>query len=202
MFFPLNRRLEFLSRAPASDATTILGAALRYGVQLQPAASGPEQLCWCVVGVHHLLPEENLGKRAVYVDLVDEQGKRIQLPDAAHLRLRWGWEGQRHDAHAARKPLTNPPTNRPPVSISIPVSSFGCRWKAMACPVTQSVIVIPITPLKWGRMANKAIPLAHIHSTFSFNAAAHHPERRGGRYDRHHHADRSNDTQTDHPLSL
>jgi len=105
MSFHLNRRAEFLSRLAAADANTLVGSAAPYGVRLEQQAGAVGQLYWRVVGIHHLTPDENRGRRAVYVDVIDEAGQRVHDPN---LRLRWGWEGQRADEHADPKAFDKP----------------------------------------------------------------------------------------------
>lgn len=102
MAFHDERRLEFLSRPPTSEAATILGSAAPYDVRLQPADVPPGEAYWRVVGIHHLLPHENRGRRHIYVDVVDSNGARVRNPQ---LRLRWGWEGQRPGEHAPARPF-------------------------------------------------------------------------------------------------
>lgn len=112
MSFHVNRRMEFLGRPVTTNVDTILGNTVRYGVQLQLASVSSEQRYWRVLGVYHLTPEENQGKHAVYVDVVDEAGNRVRDPN---LRLHWGWEGQRPDEQvnpkAFDKPDSEPATN-------------------------------------------------------------------------------------------
>lgn len=105
MSFHFKRRIELLGRPVTSDVDTVLGNTVRYGVQLQPAMVAPAQRYWRVIGIHHLTPEENQGKHAVYIDVVDEAGNRVHNPN---LRLRWGWEGQRPDEQTAPKLLDKP----------------------------------------------------------------------------------------------
>ena len=48
----------------------------------------PEQSYWAVVGVHHLTPEENRSRHNIFVDVLDEQGRRLRDAQVA-----WNWEG-------------------------------------------------------------------------------------------------------------
>ena len=105
MSFHLNRRTEFLNRLVTADLPTIVGTAAPYGVRLEQNANVAGQLYWRVVGIHHLTPDENRGRHAVYVDVLDEAGTRVRDPN---LRLRWGWEGQRADERADPKPFDKP----------------------------------------------------------------------------------------------
>jgi Ig-like domain from next to BRCA1 gene/Peptidase family M23 len=57
--------------------------------------------------VRHLTPDENRGKRTVYVDAKDETGRRCWEPA---LRIGWTWEGRRSDVLAQPVPLYKPDT--------------------------------------------------------------------------------------------
>ena len=105
MSFHLNRRTEFLNRLVTADLPTIVGTAAPYGVRLEQNAGVAGQIYWRVVGIHHLTPDENRGRHAVYVDVIDEAGQRVHNPN---LRLRWGWEGQRADEPVDPKPFDKP----------------------------------------------------------------------------------------------
>lgn len=53
--------------------------ATKYEVKVSRAQAAPGQPVWRVRGVWHLLPAENQGKHNIYVEVVDEQGNRINL---------------------------------------------------------------------------------------------------------------------------
>lgn len=55
-----------------------------YGVRVHR----PPKADWVVVEARHLSPEENKGKHHIYVDALDEHGKRVE-----GARLCWGWDG-------------------------------------------------------------------------------------------------------------
>ena len=77
----------------------------KYGVRVH-GISRPE---WIVKEVSHLTPEENKGKHHIYVDALDENGKRV---DGA--MLNWGWDGGgEQPAIKMDKPTNEPMCNIP-----------------------------------------------------------------------------------------
>ena len=77
--FPLD--IERLRQGPTNDARP-------YGVLVREPKAEPGAIVYRALHVHHLTPEENRGNRHIYVDVLDEDGKRI--PGA---RVRISWEG-------------------------------------------------------------------------------------------------------------
>ncbi len=77
--FPLD--MESLRRGPVNDAQA-------YGVVVREPRAEPGETVYQVIRVHHLTPEENRGNRHIYVEVLDEEGKRI--PGA---RVRISWQG-------------------------------------------------------------------------------------------------------------
>jgi hypothetical protein len=69
-FKPASLNARFLS-APGQNG------AINYGVSIQPALTQPGQPYWRVIGIHHLTGAENVGNHNVYIDVLDEAGKRI-----------------------------------------------------------------------------------------------------------------------------
>ncbi|NPA91493.1 MAG: hypothetical protein GXO55_08605 [Chloroflexi bacterium] len=67
-YYPLD--VEKLRGGPRNDARS-------YGVLILPAQVRPGQAYWRVLRVHHLTPEENRGDRALFLDVVDEEGRRV-----------------------------------------------------------------------------------------------------------------------------
>ncbi len=115
MSFHLHWLAEFLKRPAPTDHATILHTAAPYAVRLQQHAAGNEAVVWRVIGVHHLTPDENRGRHAVYVDVVDEAGNRVRDPN---LRLCWGWEGQRRGEYADPKAFDKP-DNEPATHVDL-----------------------------------------------------------------------------------
>lgn len=52
----------------------------KFGVRLVEADVAPGETYWKVIGIHHLLPEENRGEGHTYLEALDEAGVRIQSP--------------------------------------------------------------------------------------------------------------------------
>lgn len=77
----------------------------KYGVEVIPAVVQPGQVYWRVIGIHHLLPEENMSNRNVFMDVLDEQGKRIKNPI---IWAGWTWEGIQDHERADPTPLDKP----------------------------------------------------------------------------------------------
>ncbi len=75
--FPLN--LEELAQGPENDAGP-------YGVFVRQPAASPGDVVFRVLRVHHLTPEENRGQHHIFVDVLDEEGRRI--PDT-EVRIAW-----------------------------------------------------------------------------------------------------------------
>jgi hypothetical protein len=66
---------SFLEKVKQDEA--VLNNATRYGVQIRPVSDPTAQKYWRVVGVHHLTGSENMGNHHVYIDVLDEEGRRI-----------------------------------------------------------------------------------------------------------------------------
>jgi hypothetical protein len=77
----------------------------KYAVRVVPAEVAEGETYWKVIGVHHLLPDENVSKHNVYIEALDEQGKRIRNPMAW---VGWTWEGRRPNERADPVPLDKP----------------------------------------------------------------------------------------------
>lgn len=81
--------------------------AVAYGVEIQLAQVEKGQKYWKVIKVHHLSPVENHGNHNIYVDLLDEEGKRIYGAKALMT-----WQGGQGEA-TIDKPENEPGTNFP-----------------------------------------------------------------------------------------
>lgn len=81
----------------------MINQAAQYGVTIQPAQT--TGAAWRVDVVRHLTPSENRGKRNLFVDVVDEQGRRI-----FDNRLRIAWLAYLGDSSADLTPLDKPDT--------------------------------------------------------------------------------------------
>jgi len=101
--------------APASTLEVVNDAAA-YGVSIIPAELVPGQIFWKVVTLHHLTPEENRGNHNIFVDVVDENDKRIY---GALVKMTWQTGT---GVNAIDKPSNEPGTNFP-------------MWKNQVCEV-------------------------------------------------------------------
>lgn len=110
---------DFLGRVQGGngDASQRVNDATNYEVRIIPAQVAPGQDYWRVVGVRHLLPEENTGKHNLYAEILDEEGRRVR---DTNVQLQRGWEGQHSDESAPlvrfdkgdNEPATNVPIDR------------------------------------------------------------------------------------------
>lgn len=107
-----------------------LNDAVNYGVRIIPAVVTPGQEYWHVIGVHHLVPEENQGKHCAFLDILDRAGQRVRNPG---LQVQWSWEGQQFNEasppRAFDKPDSEPATNLDLYSgqhVRLAVSGDGC----------------------------------------------------------------------------
>ena len=84
MSFNHRQYLERYQQAPGNDATD-------YGVRIVEADVHAGETYWRVIGAHHLEPDENWGCQAIYLDVLDEMGRRIQVPP---VWAGWTWQGR------------------------------------------------------------------------------------------------------------
>ena len=78
-----------------------------YGVRIKPAAVPEGEACWRVSRVHHLTPSENHGLSHIFVDILDEAGRRIYGS-----RVHVSWNTGSGDP-IVDKPANEPGTNFP-----------------------------------------------------------------------------------------
>lgn len=86
-------------------------AAEKYDVEVVQAIVPEGEDYWKIIGVHHLLPNENMGNHNLFVEALDENGLRVLPP----LYAGWTWEGIRREQiprpGVLDKPLNEPATN-------------------------------------------------------------------------------------------
>ncbi len=82
-----------------------LNADPKFGVRVVKAEVAEGETYWRLIGVHHLLPEENASKHNIYIEALDEQGNRVRSPIAW---AGWTWEGRRPNERADPVPLDKP----------------------------------------------------------------------------------------------
>jgi len=93
-------------------------AAEKYGVEVVKTINIPEgQDYWRIIGVHHLLPEENKGNHNLFVEALDKNGERVR----PRLYAGWTWVGRRSD-QIARPGVLDKPLNEPATNFAM---SFG-----------------------------------------------------------------------------
>jgi hypothetical protein len=93
----------FLTGDPAVLART-QNAQDNYNVRLVEAEVAEGETYWKVIGIHHLLPEENRGNHHVYLEALDENGQRIRPMAWADFT----WEGRRPDEQAGPVQMDKP----------------------------------------------------------------------------------------------
>ncbi len=98
-----NYNLRFVENA--KNSSNPLTPEAKYGVNIIKADVGEGETYWRLIGVHHLLPEENASKHNIYVDALDEQGNRVRNPIAW---AGWTWEGRRPNERADPVALDKP----------------------------------------------------------------------------------------------
>jgi hypothetical protein len=92
-------RQEFL------ESKTVTNNAALYDVTIEPANVPDGAWYWKIIGVHHLLPNENDGKHNLFMDALDENGGRMAE------KVAWTWVGKRADELAPAIVLNQPDTD-------------------------------------------------------------------------------------------
>ncbi len=95
----------FIDKTPEGNERTRI-AQEQYGVRIVAADATEGETYWKVIGVHHLLPEENQSKQNVFLEALDEAGGRIPAPFAW---AGWAWEGMQPHEQAPPVHLDKPP---------------------------------------------------------------------------------------------
>ena len=65
-----------------------------------------------IIGVHHLTPEENSGKQNIFVDIIDEKGRRMEEEKAE-----WTWKDRRRNQNAPPLGMDKPANECPDIPI-------------------------------------------------------------------------------------
>lgn len=92
--------------------------AKAYGVTVEANQSN----VWRVALVHHLLPAENRGKHNVYIEVLDEDGQRVN-----GLEAEWTWKGRK--AHEPANPVElDKGNNEPAGNLPIFTNQYVSVW--------------------------------------------------------------------------
>jgi hypothetical protein len=112
---PLSREAYPGAQAGLAPVTPHNDAAA-YGVEIQPAAVPPGGWYWQAAWVHHLTPDENVGKHHIYMDLyesVQDEQQRWKLQQLRGGELRVTWQDHGEEIVTIEKPAGEPGTNMP-----------------------------------------------------------------------------------------
>lgn len=101
-----------------------LNDAVLYGVKITPVKVNEGQIYWRVIGVHHLSGPENGGKNNIYLEALDEQGRRIGPPWPM---VDWTWVGKR-DSESAGLVILDKPANEPGGNIGLHAAQIAAVW--------------------------------------------------------------------------
>lgn len=93
----------FLARDQATLART-QNALNNYKLRIVEATAAPGETYWKVIGIHHLLPDENRSNHNVFLEALDENGQRIRPVAWADFT----WVGRRPNEVAGPVPLDKP----------------------------------------------------------------------------------------------
>jgi hypothetical protein len=102
-FIPRTYSVRFHENARTGNEPVT--AEAKYGVRIVNTDVAEGETYWRIIGVHHLLPEENASNHNVYIEALDEQGNRLKNPIAW---AGWTWEGRRPNERADPTPLDKP----------------------------------------------------------------------------------------------
>lgn len=108
-FRALNQRFLTADQQPVNLAG-------QYGASVVKAPAGP---AWRCIGIYHLAPDENNRRHNVFIDVLDEQGKRVRYPT-----VRWTWY---MDAPRQMRVLDKP-DNEPAADIPIEKAYTVTLW--------------------------------------------------------------------------
>lgn len=119
---------ESLNRQWLAATEQPVNTAERYGVVVNQI--GVDGYAWRCIGVYHLAPEENRGRHNVFVDVLDEQGKRVR-----NANIKWRWAD---DAPQQTRWLDKP-DNEPACDVPIDKGATVSLWVDSGALATESV---------------------------------------------------------------
>ncbi len=91
--------------------------AVNYGVGIFRHNPVSGERYWRIIGIHHLLPDENLGNHNLFFDVLDINGDRVR----PIVWVNWSWEGMR--------PEEQPPPAQGDKPDNEPVGNIALGWK-------------------------------------------------------------------------
>jgi len=97
--------------------------AIEYGVAIEPCRPEEGEFYWKIIGLHHLTPEENVGKHNLFMDVLDAAGGRVE----PFFEVDWTWEGRRPD-EAAPPVRLDKPQNEPGGNLSVWINQTVSAW--------------------------------------------------------------------------
>lgn len=97
-------------------------AAAAFGVTIEPANVAPGEVYWRVIGIYHLEGSENHGQSNIFLEALDDQGRRA-FPTWAG----WTWKG-RQDHEPARPVLLDKPASEPAGNINLGFKQTASVW--------------------------------------------------------------------------
>ena len=123
---------QFLQRSGVVAAND----AERYGARIELLAAQPGQVYWKVIGIHHLAPDENRDRHNAFIEVLDENGRRVK---DGTLRVGSIWEGK-SDGPDRPKPLDKP-DGEPAADVPIEKDMTMSIWLEGAGPSERVVNV-------------------------------------------------------------
>ena len=99
-------------------------AAEQYGVRIVEADVAEGETYWKVIGIHHLLPRENFGNHHVYLEALDQEGRRFSAP---FVWAGWTWQN-RNPQERADPVILDKPTSEPAGNITMHFGQNVSAW--------------------------------------------------------------------------
>lgn len=110
---------QFLAKPGLNDAAP-------YGVSIIPAKVPQGQPYYRAIGIHHLSGWENSGKNNIFLDVLDEQGRRMGPPWPL---VDWEWVGMQ-DREKPGLVVLDKPKEEPAGNIGLHAAQIATVWVA------------------------------------------------------------------------
>lgn len=117
------KHTEYIAKFLANPG---LNDAILYGAKIVPATVATDSIYWRCIGIHHLTGSENGGKNNVFLDVLDEAGRRIEKP---HPLVDWKWEGMQ-DHEKPGMVVLDKPKEEPGGNIGLHAAQIASVWVA------------------------------------------------------------------------